>query len=95
VAHCRGQLVAGVTDILYREVHPLFPDTKRIVLDLKDLTYIDSSGIGAIVRLYASARSAKCDFALANISGRVRQLLGITDLLSILQIVGENNIRIH
>jgi anti-anti-sigma factor len=94
VVRCRGELVAGVTDILYREVRELFPDAKRIVLDLQDLTYLDSSGIGTLVRLYVSARSAKCELALANISARVRQVLGITNLLSVLQVIGENNIRI-
>ena len=95
IVRCRGELVAGVTDLLYQDVRKLIPDTKRIVLDLKDLTYIDSSGLGMIVRLYASAKSAKSDLVLANISGRVRQILGITSLLSVLQVVGENNIRIQ
>ena len=94
IVHCQGELVAGVTDLLYRDVHALSPEVPRIILDLKELTSIDSSGLGMIVRLYASSKSAKCDFALANISGRVRQILGITSLLSVLQVVGENNIRI-
>jgi anti-anti-sigma factor len=93
VVQCKGELVAGVTDVLYRSVKELIPDVKRIVLDLKELTYLDSSGIGMIVRLFVSAKSAKCTLQLANISGRVRQVLGITDLLSVLQVIGENNIR--
>jgi anti-anti-sigma factor len=93
VVKCKGELVSGVTDLLYGEVKGLIPEVKRIVLDLKELTYLDSSGIGMIVRLFVSAKSAKCTLQLANISGRVRQLLGITDLLSVLQVVGENNIR--
>ncbi len=94
IVQCKGELVAGVTDVLYREVKALIPEVKRIVLDLKELTYLDSSGLGMIVRLFVSAKSAKCNLQLMNISGRVRQLLGITDLLSVLQIIGENNIRI-
>ena len=95
MVRCRGELVAGVNDAFYRDVHQLFAEHKRIVLDLKELTYLDSSGLGTIVRLYVSSKSAKCDVELANISGRVRQILGITSLLSVLQVVGENNIRIH
>jgi anti-anti-sigma factor len=91
---CHGELVAGVTDLLYQEVRQLFPEYKRIILDLKDLTYIDSSGLGILVRLFVSAKSAKCDLKLANISARVRQILGITNLLSVLQVIGENNIRL-
>ena len=93
VVHCKGELVSGVTDVLYRSVKELIPEVKRIVLDLRELSYLDSSGIGMIVRLFVSAKSAKCTLQLANISGRVRQLLGITDLLSVLQVIGENNIR--
>ena len=95
VVRCHGQLVAGVTDVLYREVRPLFPDTKRIVLDLKALTYLDSSGLGTILRLYVSAKSAGCSLELANIGARVRQILGITNLISVLTVIGENNIRMH
>ena len=92
---CHGELVAGVTDILYREVRPLIPDTKRITLDFKELTYLDSMGIGTVIRLYVSAKSAGCSLELANIAARVRQILGITNLISVLTVIGENNIRIH
>lgn len=90
---CRGELVAGVTDILYREVHPLISDTKRITLDFKELTRLDSMGVGTVIRLYVSAKSAGCSLELANIGARVRQILGVTHLLSVLTIIGENNIR--
>jgi anti-anti-sigma factor len=93
VVHCQGELVSSVTDVLYRAVKELIPEVKRIVLDLRELRYLDSSGIGMIVRLFVSAKTAKCTLQLANISGRVRQVLGITDLLSVLQVIGENNIR--
>ncbi len=93
IVHCKGELVAGVTDLLHRKVKELIPESKRIVLDLRELTYLDSSGIGMMVRLFVSAKSAKCTLQLANVSGRVRQVLGITDLLSVLQVIGENNLR--
>lgn len=94
IVQCRGELVAGVTDVLSREVRPLIPDAKRIVLDLKELNYVDSRGLGTILRLYVSAKSAGCSLELANIGARVRQLLGITHLMSVLTVIGENNIRI-
>jgi anti-anti-sigma factor len=58
VVKCHGRLVAGVTDVLSVQVKQLIPDNKRIVLDLTDLTHMDSTGLGALVRLYVSARSA-------------------------------------
>jgi anti-sigma B factor antagonist len=94
VVRCCGKLVAGVNDRLYAEVSQLIPGTKRIVLDCADLTHMDSSGIGTLVRLYVSAKSAGCDLELYNIGKSIRQLLGVTHLLSVLTHVGENKIRV-
>ncbi len=52
VVRCQGKLVAGVNDFLYTEVSQVIPNTKRIVLDLTDLTHMDSMGLGTLVRLY-------------------------------------------
>ena len=93
VVRCRGKLVAGVNDVLYLKVKQLIPDSKRIVLDLTDLTHMDSMGIGTLVRLYVHCKSAGCVFELMNVGPSVRQLLGITHLLSVFQLIGENNIR--
>lgn len=91
--HCSGKLVAGVNDRFYREVGQLIPNCKRLVLDFAELTHMDSSGIGTLVRLYVSAKSAGCALELENIGKSVRQLLGVTHLISVFAIVGENNIR--
>ena len=93
VVHCHGRLVAGVTGYFYREVSPLIPDRKRIALDFAELSHMDSSGIGTLVRLYVSAKSGGCTLQLMNVGKPVRCLLGITHLMSLLQIIGENNIR--
>ena len=90
---CSGRLVAGVTDRLYREVSALIPGSKRVVLDFTDLTHMDSMGIGTLVRLYVSGKSAGCSVELLNPGKSIRQLLGVTHLLNVLAIVGENNIR--
>ena len=50
VVHCCGRLVAGVSDLFYRKVHELIPGPKQIVLDFTELTHMDSSGIGVLVR---------------------------------------------
>jgi anti-sigma B factor antagonist len=88
---CR--LVSGVNDILYTKVRELFPDTKRIILDLTNLTRVDSMGLGTLVRLSVSARSAGCSLELINLGKQVRQLLGMTNLLSVFAIIGEHGIK--
>jgi anti-sigma B factor antagonist len=94
VVRCNGRLVAGVNDHLYSRVSQLMPETKRIVLDLTNLTRVDSMGLGTLVRLYVSARSAHCEFELINLGKQVRQLLGTTGLMSVFVIVGEHGIKL-
>lgn len=93
VVRCTGRLVAGHSDRLHREVIAIIPESKRVVLDMTDLTHMDSSGIGALVRLYVSGKSAGCAVVLLNPGQSIRQLLGVTHLLDVLAIIGENNIR--
>ena len=93
VVRCHGRLTAGVTDVLHAKVSQLIPDYKRIVLDLTDLTHMDSMGLGALMRLYVSAKPAGCSLELINLGARIRQLLGLTNLLSVFTIIGENNIK--
>jgi anti-sigma B factor antagonist len=94
VVHCHGKLVAGTTGDFYHEVRKLMPDSKRIVLDLTDLTYMDSLGLGTLARLYVSANAAGCELQLINLAKRIRELLGVTHLLSVFTVIGENGIRI-
>jgi anti-anti-sigma factor len=93
VVRCTGRLVSGVNDRLYLEVSQLIPAFERVVLDFTDLTHMDSTGLGTLVRLYVSAKSAGCALQLFNIGTSIRQLLGVTHLVSVFQIIGDNNIR--
>ena len=91
---CHGKLVYGATDVLSSQVRPLIPQCRRIVLDLTDLTVMDSIGLGALVRLYAAARSAGCELQLINLRQRIRELLALTNLLSVFSVVGEHGIKL-
>ncbi len=93
VVHCRGRLVAGATDLLYISVKQLVPDNKRIVLDLNDLTRMDSMGIGTVVRLYVSARAAGCSLELINVGTPIRRVLETANLLSAFSLIGEHGIK--
>jgi anti-anti-sigma factor len=94
VLRCHGRLVAGVTDILSSKVNELIPVSKRIVLDLSDLKHTDSMGLGALVRLYVSARSAGCSLELMHLSKQIQHLLGLTNMLSVFTVIGENGIKL-
>ena len=93
VVECSGRLVSGGTDQLRSEVKGLFPHAKRVILDLTNVTQMDSMGLGAVVSLYASAKTAGCDLKLINLSKRVREIFRVTNLLSVFEVYGEHIIR--
>ncbi|HEX6908706.1 MAG TPA: STAS domain-containing protein, partial [Terriglobales bacterium] len=72
---------------------PLIPQTRLLVLDLTGLAYMDSSGLGVLVGLYVSARTAGCQLQLINLNQRIRQLLGMTHLLSAFEACGKYMIK--
>lgn len=90
VVKCSGKLTHDVASQLKTEVKPLITRTKRIVLDLTDLAYMDSAGLGTVVGLYASAKSAGCELKLINLGQRVRDLLRITKLITVFEPFGEH-----
>jgi anti-anti-sigma factor len=83
VVHCSGTLVSGACSYLHKEVYPLIADSKRILLDLTDVQWVDSMGLGALVRLHVVAKKNGCQLQLANINQRVKDLLTITNLLGV------------
>jgi anti-sigma B factor antagonist len=56
---------------------------------------MDSMGLGTVVRLYVSAKSAGCDLKLINLGKRVRQLLSVTNLMSVFAITEDYDVPIH
>ena len=83
IVHCHGRLVAGCGHLLYTRVHALIPEHKCITLDLTDLAYVDSMGLGTLVRLYVSAKSAGSRIELVNLGKQIREMMGITNLLAV------------
>ena len=89
VVHCRGTLVSGACSYLHKEVYPLIADSKRILLDLTDLQWVDSMGLGALVRLHVVAKKNGCQMQLVNVGPRVKDLLVLTNLLGVFGEIGE------
>jgi anti-sigma B factor antagonist len=87
---CSGRLTAEVAASFKNEVKKLIPETKHIVLDLTDLSYMDSAGLGTLVGIYVSAKRAGCELQLINFNKRVRELLGLTHLLSVFESCGRH-----
>jgi anti-anti-sigma factor len=82
---CAGRLTSEHSDTLKKHARELVPHAKRLVLDFKDIARMDSSGLGALVGIYVSAKKANCDFLLINYNSSIKDLLGITNVLSMFE----------
>jgi anti-sigma B factor antagonist len=86
VVDLNGRLVFGdETKALRNFVKEVIESSDgNIVLNLAELSYVDSGGVGTLVGLYTSARAAGGEMKLACPNPRVHHVLEITRLLSIL-----------
>ena len=82
---CTGRITSATSATLQTAVRSRIPQTRRIVLDLTDVTYLDSSGLGALVSLYVSARRQECELRLINLNQRLKQLFRITNLARVFE----------
>ena len=81
-----GRIVFGEdTDQLRKSVREFLTENNpKVVLNLADVPYVDSGGIGCLVGLYTTARAAGGDLKVACANERVRHVLQITRLLPVL-----------
>jgi anti-sigma B factor antagonist len=93
VVRCSGRLTTDYAEEFKEEVRKLIPGAKTVVLDFTQLEYMDSSGIGAVVRLYVSAKKENCELRLVNFNQRIRDLLGLSGLLKIFGDCGKYMVR--
>jgi anti-sigma B factor antagonist len=83
----RGRLVLDDGDALLRErVDDLVSrGLVRLIIDLSDLDYVDSAGIGVLIAKYLSVRRKGGDLRLLRLSSRTHHALEITHLLTVFQ----------
>jgi len=83
VIQCGGRIVAGKEVFtLHSYVGDSFAKYGDIVLQLDQVEFVDSSGLGAVVRLMQAARSKGGDLKLSGVPPRMRKTLEMTGLLS-------------
>ncbi|MGA9041292.1 MAG: STAS domain-containing protein [Terriglobales bacterium] len=87
VVNCSGRIVFGEESASLRDtIKKLLTSNKRIVLNLAEVTYIDSGGLGTLVALYITAKSNEGSIKLANLTPRVGDLLQVTKLLTVFEV---------
>jgi len=83
----KGKMTLGEGDELLKDkVNSLTNQGKRkIVLNLADVPYIDSAGLGEIVRTYTTVTREGGQLKLLNLTKRITDLLAITKLLTVFE----------
>lgn len=75
-----GRITPASSAKLEKTLRDLTAEGERIVLDLTNLDYVDSAGLGALVSVFLHARRTKCHLKIVNPKDRVRDLFNRSGL---------------
>jgi anti-sigma B factor antagonist len=83
-----GRITLGEGSVVLRDTirELLGKGEKKILLNLGDVTYIDSSGIGELVSAYTAVRKESGELKLLNLTKKVHDLLQITKLYTVFDV---------
>jgi len=86
IVRCNGRIVAGgESESLRAHVDWLLRDRRSIVLHMGEVGFIDSSGLGTMVRSLTSIRRAHGDLKLCNVTEPVRKVLEMSRLTQVFE----------
>ena len=88
-----GRVTSSTSAKFENTLRGLVSDIKRVVLDLTNVDYIDSSGLGSLVAVYMHASRTNCELELANPKTRIRDLFSRSGLASVFSKVQEAGAR--
>src|SRR4051812_24957203 len=81
IVTCSGRLLAGAeSDALLAQIDQLLPRHPRILLHLGGIDYIDSAGLGLLVRCLTRVQNASGQLSLCALSPKVSDVLRVTKL---------------
>jgi anti-sigma B factor antagonist len=87
VLQCSGRIVVGAeVDSLQQTIRQELEQQPNIVLQMADVQFIDSSGLGTIVRLMSAARAAGGDVKICQLPGMMAKVLTMTNLHKVFEI---------
>jgi len=88
ILDCSGKITLGEGTMAVRNAvrDTLKNGGKKIILNLGDVNYIDSSGIGELVSSFTSVTNQGGQLKLLNLTKKIHELLQITKLLTVFQV---------
>ena len=82
-----GKITLGeASGKLRSAVQEALSSSKKILLNLADVNYIDSAGLGELVSAFTTVKNAGGELRLLNLTKKVRDLLVITKLLTVFDV---------
>jgi anti-sigma B factor antagonist len=93
VLDLKGKITLGEGDELLKDkVNSLVNQGhKKVILNLADVPYIDSAGLGEVVRTYTTVSRQGGSLKLLNLTKRITDLLSITKLLTVFETFDSEN----
>ena len=88
IVDCSGRITLGEGSVILRDTFKdlLSKGNKRILLNLGDVNYIDSSGIGELVSAFITVKNQGGELKLLNLTKKVHDLLQITKLYTVFDV---------
>lgn len=89
----RGRIASSTAASFESTLRDIVSHNHRVVLDLTNVDYIDSSGLGSLVAVYMHASRTKCELELANPKTRIKDLFSRSGLASMFSKIQEAGAR--
>src|ERR1700723_3551748 len=88
IVDCSGRITLGEGSVILRDTIKdlLGKGQKKILLNLGEVSYIDSSGIGELVSAFTTVRNQGGELKLLNLTKKVHDLLQITKLYTVFDV---------
>lgn len=88
IVDCNGRITLGEGSVILRDTVKdlLAKGHKKILLNLGEVNYIDSSGIGELVSAYTTTKNQGGELKLLNLTKKVHDLLQITKLYTVFDV---------
>lgn len=81
-----GRVDSATSATMDMELAKLIPENKRVVLDLKDVEFLSSAGVRAIVKALKTAKKSNHQVKLASIPGHIAEVMQTMGLMELMQV---------
>ncbi|WNQ14316.1 STAS domain-containing protein [Paenibacillus aurantius] len=85
----KGELDLAMAVYFRSVLEPLIDSPKSIVLNLKELAYIDSTGMGILIFILKARNERKLPFTIQEVPAKIQKLFDLTGITKFLSVEGD------